>query len=648
MEQNPIYQGTQYVAANTATSNANVPRKLLFAEEWERNRHATTQALQGIEQALVERNDNTVLLNQQAEAKRRDLEMTMEMKSILDLDNGVEGSWYDNNGKLNKQAVRDFIKKYSTMPTQWAKAAVSPEAQQKSASMSQAYQIGVREAVEAAILANTKKRELKAYQDNMQLAEKMKDYDSMTSINHEAGKRGLKSPQEVASDDIAIDGKRLASEIEGMQDVNVMMDSWNDPEFQQRLQYHSDLKEAFEKKIEDANSTQATTTGDHYVLDPKTGKMKAVAGKVTPPDNAPWYIQYLIRQHNGKIPADQAFAAIQKYLSDEITEDNTTANGLQQWNRAHEMAKTIGVNDEAFNKAYQLRSMQIGFGGFDPKTVIKSIEHSLWLDTTQADENLSPDLTEKQREAAKERIAASIRDSVLSEYNIWWTQNAQKKPSIRAQYSKLLEISRRKAAQQPTFNAIDQQIRRATSDYLQQERAVAREVGRTRDRKRKTDELTREFNEKNVMPKPWQISTDLSFAYQISSTDSGSLPDSKTTNIIYLPKDAKLPAKSANVAIKNGTRGFTVEFRNADVNAPTLSRKLLRSLGTPTRIPASISWDGVNLSYSDALSWLDEGLASPEEAEDVDNAATYDTNGLIAGDENAKATWAAPTGELPF
>lgn len=623
MEQNPIYQGTQYVASNTATSNANVPRRLLFADEWEKNRHATTQALQGIEQALIERNNNTILLNQQAEAKQRDLDMTKEMKEALDKANGTDGSWYDANGKLNQQMVRDFVKKYTAQPTQWGKAVIGAEAQQKSAAITQAYQSGVQEAVEAAILANTKKRELQAYRDNMRLATDMKDWDSRDQIAADAVHNGVLTYQQAATENIESERGRLAEEIDACTTTEELLDKWYDAAFQQRLSdpAYSELREAMQRRINQTNSTQATTTGDYYELDPKTGKRKAVAGTVTPPDGAPWYIQTVMRQYNGKVPADIAFKAIQKYLSEEITEQNSTAKGQQQWNRARDMAKTLGVDDTEFNKAYDLRSKQIGFGGFKPEAVINNISENQWLDTTQDDENLPADLSEKDRAAKRAKIAADIRDSVLDEYNLWWIQNAEKKPPIRAQYAKLLEIARRRATSQPTFNAIDASVRRATSEYLKQEREVAKEIGRTNDRKRKTAELTKEFNEKNPTPTPWQVSTDIQFSYELAPTDGGTLPDSKTSNIIYLPKGVELPAKSANVATKNGKLGFTVEFRHADVDKPTPSRKLLRSMGMPTFSPASISWDGYNLEISDyeaeypASLFPDDGLV-PDDGTD--------------------------------
>ena len=116
------------------------------------------------------------------------------------------------------------------------------------------------------------------------------------------------------------------------------------------------------------------------------------------------------------------------------------------------------------------------------------------------------------------------------------------------------------------------------------------------------------------MPTYWQTSTDVKFSYDLAPTDGGTLPDSKTHNIIYLPKDMELPAKSANVSIKDGKLGFTIEFRHADVGMPTPSRKLLRSMGRPTFSPASISWDGYGLDVANAEALPDDGLAPDEES----------------------------------
>lgn len=600
MEPNPIYQGTQYTAANTATSNANVPRKLLFAEEWERNRHATTQALQGIEQALIERNDNTVLLNQQAEAKRRDLEMTMEMKSILDLDNGVEGSWYDNNGKLNKQAVRDFIKKYSTMPTQWAKATRSPEAQQKSASMSQAYQIGVQEAVEAAILANTKKREQQAYKDNMRLATEMKDWNERDRITDAAEANGALSPAEAATEKIISERGRLAQEIDECDTTDKLLDKWYDPDFQQRISdpAYSELKEAMQKKIEHDNSTQAITTGDYYELDPKTGKRKAVAGTVTPPDGAPYYIQMLITQSNGKPKASDAHDAIMRYLSEEVTELDSTEAGARQKAQVKGMARTLGMTEADFANVYELRAKQLRPGGFNAKAILDSMTDVHWLMTTEEDNNLPDTLTREEKRKELDRIYTARRNKILQEYNRWWSQNGKEKISSRDQYTKLLEILEKNSGYEPITKAINLQSR----DFLNREKAIEKEKIDTADRKRRTAEWTEQWKEvpwySEFAPQVWQTSTNVQFRYDLAPVNT-SLPDSKTHNIIYLPKDVDIPAESANVAIKKGSLGFTIEFRHADVKKPTPSRKLLRSMGIPTFSPASISWDGYGLEVSD-------------------------------------------------
>jgi hypothetical protein len=122
-------------------------------------------------------------------------------------------------------------------------------------------------------------------------------------------------------------------------------------------------------------------------------------------------------------------------------------------------------------------------------------------------------------------------------------------------------------------------------------------------------------NPKNI---PWEVSSGVRFNYNLAPVDI-SLPDSKTKNIIYLPKGMELPIEekvdsrykfpfrkktlsktsTANVSIKQGTLGFSVEFRHADVNEPTPSLKLLRTLNRPTSSPASISWNGYELVVSD-------------------------------------------------
>jgi hypothetical protein len=625
MEQNPIYQGTQYTAANTATSNANVPSKLLFADEWERNRHATTQALQGIEQALIERNDNTVLLNQQAEAKRRDLEMTMEMKSILDLDNGVEGSWYDNNGKLNKQAVRDFIKKYSTMPTQWAKAARSPEAQQKSASMSQAYQIGVQEAVEAAILANTKKRELKAYQDNMQLAEQMQDYDGMSRINQEAGDMGLKSPQEVAADDIAIDGKRLATEMEEMRDVETMQSRWFDPAFQARLEYHPKLKSAFKEKIERENNTIAKAKGSYYQVDPNTGERKAVKGEVTPPDGAPFYIKSLFYTYKNEIPFNEAYKAMQKYLWHTVTETRATAKGEEQWATAKSMANTLGLDDATFTGMYKTISEELEPGGFNAAAILKNIDDAKWLNVTTKDDVYLNDIATRETppldytiKAKMEEYAKDARDEIIVKYENWLAQATKsesgRNPTTLEKYNALLSFVQKA---DKDWAEIEKAVRANMQTYVTREGKIQKRKDQAIDDKRRNDAVSASMDKLFPTPKRWKVSSGTSFNYELAPVDP-SLPDSTTSNIIYLPKDMELPAKSLNVAIENGELGFNIEFRKADVKKPTPSARLLCSMKTPTFSPDAISWNGRNLVFSNteaeypASLFPDDGLV-PEE-----------------------------------
>lgn len=617
MEQNPIYQGTQYTAANTATSNANVPRKLLFADEWERNRHATTQALQGIEQALIERNDNTVLLNQQAEAKRRDLEMTMEMQSILDKRSDDPDSWYDTNGKLKKQAVRDFIKKYSTMPTQWGKAIVSPEGQQKSASMAQAYQTGVQEAVEAAILANTKKRELQAYKENRDLSRAMGDFEASKRYTAEQRAIGNISEQEAAMADMEDDRGDLEKRINQCRTQDELLDLWYDENTQAELSlyWNQDIKEKLEKRINDNNKTQATTSDAYYKLDPKTGKMKAEAGIVSPPDGAPDYIKEAIIKYNGAVPTAEAISAVTRYLRETVKNTNDTEDGAEQWGVAKTLAtETLGLKETVFNQLYENRIAQISFGGFDAEPIINSIADNAWLDTTDEDEMLAEQgLTETEIAKRKKEIIQRLKNDILNDYDIWWSQNKKHKPSENDQYIKLLQITRKYKSRE----AIALAIEALSKDNLEQAKRIKEEITLTEDRARKTAISTIKYNKANPKTIPWEVSSDVRFNYNLAPVDL-SLPDSKTKNIIYLPKGMELPIEektdsrykfpfrkkqlsktsTANVSIKQGSLGFTVEFRHADVAKPTPSLKLLRTLNRPTSSPASISWNGYDLEVS--------------------------------------------------
>lgn len=600
MEQAPIYQGTQHAVANTTTATPNVPRRLLFADEWEKNRHEATRALMGIEEALIERNNNTVLLNQQAEAKRRNLEMTREMGEILALENGAEGGWYDYNGKLNKQAVRDFVNKYSSQPIQWGKALIGPEAAQKSATATQAYQFGVAEAVSSAILANTKKREEQALKENIRLSAEMGAYEDVDQQISDGQARGIFSPQQAELAKQENRKSELEAELAQLQNVDSALDKWEDPNFRARLAEFPELEDRLERFIESSNKTQGFTMPGTYRVDPKTGKATETKEEYWPPAGAPVYIQTLLYTYKGNPPVGDATTAMQQYLSQEIDSLKGSKKGDSQWATAKAMAtETLGLNVEVFNQLYKTREKQLSYGGFDAPAVLKNIPIWTWLNTTTRDENLPSDLSDDERERAHKKIADDIRTEILAEYNVWLSQNESKDVSARDQCAKLIDIARQKTAAKNSRDTIERAIRSRTDEITKREVEVGRELKATEDRKRaqkKADFYSR-FNRQPAKPdfQRGEISSTVAFDYELAPVDSN-LEGSRTQNIIYLPKSSELPAKGGKVNV-SWKKGYVVEieFKHADVQQATPSRRLLCSLGIPTKSPARLTWDGSTL-----------------------------------------------------
>lgn len=596
MEPNPIYQGTQFTPAKAAQA----PQQTLrFTQEYEQGLQGATDSLQDLSDALIQVNDNTALLNQQAEAKELDLSMTVELGHILSLPNGADGGFYDKDGILNKKAVRDFMKRYAQSPNKWAKGMLNPDNQQKSMLASQAYQTGIREAIETALLANTKKREQDAYKKNIELSLRMGEYEQARDYNKNAYSNSVIDEQTAALNDLDIERKELASKIDKLEDVNDMLDFLENSDNRVSFSHNPDLVDALVQKIGNYNKSQSKQSELKFSTNSDSAKLKAIRKAAA---GAPYYVKQLVDNYGETIPADLAYEAVFKYLYEEITETKDSETGAKQWNDAKLLAKSLGVTDEAFNNAYEIRAKQLTIGGFNATAILNNIVDNDWLYTTDEDERLPEDMSDKEKERQKALIAQKQRDLILKQYNVWWTQNEKLKPNWRQQYTKLLEIVKRRQSNNPDQDAgwedIGNIISQNAASAKKREIEVAKEVGETLDRKAKSKKVALYIDprQKTRATNPLAISSNVSFSYELAAVDS-SLEGSKDESIIYLPKSMKIPAEYANVTRGRGNYGFRIKFKHSDkVTQPTPSRMLLRELGSPTSTPRRIKWDGVNLT----------------------------------------------------
>lgn len=647
MEPSPLYQGHQFKPAQAP--QARLSPEIPFGQQYVNNLGETTKSLQRIEDALIERNDSTILLQQEASEKQAALDLANELKYKLSLPDGAEGGIYDNYGRIRKDAVNNLRNKYIALSRNWHKGLINPEAAGKSAIATNEYTSGVSQTIEAALLANTKTRQKNAYLRNIEQNANLHEYDANDALIDEGLKQNAYS--QVEADELKFDNNkaRLAYTIDSTNDPDALQDMWYDPAMQEQLSYHPSLRNLLERKINLILDTQGRAANEEHFTTSKTAKGTGTAGasgkkaKALPPDGAPLYIQVLYAKFNGDFPenSEAAFEATQQYLSENVDETDETKTGLRQWNKAKLIANSIGLTDTAFNKAYAFRKRQLSPGGFDPEKMLSVIEDEHWLALTKDDEDRLTALLHKYtlednkngkeyavqqrptREAARKKIqqevAKNMRDRALREYNRWELQN--EKAPIRDKYSKLLEITRKLETELEKKNISDFISGQLASAEANIERERMETTGRRRRtqkmesdtyagvRHRPTDiyykgvnlrDLAKYLYSDKETPIP-TTSFNLQFNYKLAAPDS-KLPDSKTHNIIYLPESTLLPNKKAHVYKRKGSLACTIEFRHSDkVQQPTPSRRLLASLGRATTPPTYIKWDGVDLDLGDAL-----------------------------------------------
>lgn len=685
MEPSPLYQGHQFKPAQAP--QARLSPEIPFGQQYVNNLGETTKSLQRIEDALIQRNDNTILLQQEASEKEAALNLANELKYKLSLPDGAEGGLYDNFGRIRKDAVNNLRNKYLSLSRNWHKGLIDPEAAGKSALATNEYTTGVSATIEAALLANTKTRQKNAYLRNIEQNANLHEYDANDKLIDDGLKQNAYS--QVEADELKFDNNkaRLAYTIDSTNDPDALQDMWEDSTMQEQLSYHPSLRNLLERKINLTLDTQGRAANEEHFTTSKTSKGNSTAGasgkkpKALPPDGAPLYIKILYAKFNGDFPenSEAAFEAIQRYLSENVDETDETVTGARQWNKAKLIANSIGLKDTAFNKAYAFRKEQLSPGGFDPEKMLSVIEDKHWLALTKEDETLLTDLLNKYssedkkhgdeyatqqkptRDAAikkiQQEVAKSMRNRALREYNRWELQN--EKAPIRDKYSKLLEITR-KLETELEKKSISAFI---AGQLASAEANIAKERRETADRKLKTQkeeyntfawmkrfgpgkhntvEWVKRFGTGDLQyngvnlrdlakylyldketPIP-TTSTDLQFDYQLAAPDS-KLPDSKTHNIIYLPKDSPIPDKKAHVYKRKGSLACTIEFRHSDkVQQPTPSRRLLASLGRATTPPTYIKWDGVDLDFGESSPYRQGNIVYglfPEDdtAEEVDD-----------------------------
>lgn len=662
MEPAPIYQGQAFATPRVANASSSMPTKPLFADLWEQNRHEATKALQGIEQALIDRNDNTILLSQQAEAKANDIALTTELKNRLSLPNGAPNGFYDANGKIIPSAVREIVTRYRNLTHSWNKALIDPTNQQRSAESTTAYQQGITSATEAAILANMHEREATAYKENIRYSAQLGQYDDARRLTEEANANGAFSDPQAGMIIHDIEKQEAEVRYSNMTAIELAR-TWNTPEERSALRQFPELERQVRRRLE-SESLRGVPAGIVMTRN-SDGSTSVKQTPATPPANAPYYLQQHWMQWGGEFKTPEAKIAsasvIQRWLSQYITRLKGSEEGDSQWARGRFLANQLGISDAEYEQFYETRTKQISYGGFNPNPVLESISRDAFLSITYRDEVELAGHNEADAEKIRNRIANAVRDKILHRYEVWYSQNSRYNPQGRDQAAKLQEIieevkqEARANITDEQFNSLPQSSRDnfgalmnqyadiRTKYVNEQETRIAREVELTNARRVRAESegswlrlanrgrvslgtaarngLTRN----NMVSRAANMASLNTFAFELGrGEDAVNLDDSDTKPIIYIPEGQKLPAESMGVLFNNGRNRINIEFRHANVSKPTMSLMLKMATGTTTRNPASVRWDGVNLIFSP------EDIEEPYEYE---LAVPYSTEGSLLPDD---------------
>ena len=603
MQPAPIYQG--HTLSPAQTPQAQISANLPFADDWMRGLAASGASLEQLGKALEERNDDTAINQQEAHQKENAINLSNILKKASTIPPGAEGSYKLPDGSPDKAALKTLAQEYMNAAKDWGKNIIDPKKRQAAGEATQAYKLGVVNAINAHVLDSTKSAQRKAYKDNYDLAMQMGDTEAARETVKGARKNNVFSPTEADMMDFDADKLDIQNRVNEVQDVNQAIQLYDDPDFQETLQNNPKARKALEAYIKDNNNFKGTPASVTAVIDPATGKRILKKKGAIPPDGAPLYVQQHYVAFDGDFSSADAqakgFKVLQRWLSEEIDSPQGSTKGDEQWQTARSLAESLKVDVAEFNAAYKTRLAQISLGGFDPKTALKKLNIGDWLAISTRDERWlrdykpaedeAPHVKQEKFQKFAQDLVKGMSDELLEEYTDWYTANKASNPTPRQQAEKFSTIFR------SAFGSREDLRNLVMEQYLARERAVHRELAATKARKERSRQETAQAEVDGTVPKATQGSP---FAYMLSHASvANNLPETTEKNIIYLPKALKLPSEPVNVTMDKGKYGFTVEFRHADIKLPALSVKFRRSANTILRSPKRIDWDGLELRFSE-------------------------------------------------
>lgn len=437
----PLYQGSQFQPARIPQGSAPVEHPM--ADTWQKSAAVTTQTALNLEIAKQDRQEYILEQNRSAALQEAAHNLDMEMLQRLQLANGADNSFYDENGILIQSEVDELRQRYLSISDAWTSGFQTEHGMRAAQQAQTKYRSSVDQTIDAKLTAGLKARAQSALQSNIKASITRGDYDTPITAIDNSVKRGFTSPADAAvmKDDIlsskwdstintAMDADALAADADNPANADFFS---SHPEYLPKIQRRIDalLKYAGKDKSAAAEeeSVIATTApvdkDGNPITSNKTSKSTTTKNKVTPaqaPVAGDGFVQLHFLKHGNNIESAEALTDAHTLFLKHVG-TITDLNEEAMW-KSELLAKTLHLPASVANRilADRKKTLEATISTFDVEKAHRSLKATFTASQSIAKDN-APDHTDTfDRHARAIETALQLAEN---DYYKWLGSNSQ-------------------------------------------------------------------------------------------------------------------------------------------------------------------------------------------------------------------------------
>lgn len=593
----PLYQGPQFQTSRTPQGSAPVEHPM--ADTWQKSAAVTTQTALNFEIAKQERQEYILEQNRSAALQEAAHNLDMEMLQRLQLANGADNSFYDENGILIQSEVDELRQRYLSISDGWTSGFQTEHGMRAAQQAQTKYRSSVDQTIDAKLIAGLKSRAQSALQSNIKASITRGDYDTPITAIDNSVKRGFTSPADAAvmKDDILSSkwNNLIQTTADAVDLNNKLHDAANIPFFKN----HPEIVNKLIKKASNILRTKGTprTINSSPTSSQESGaveKETLISTSVTkntapeyispaqPPPNADGFIKYhyAIHGYDLKSPEAQkeAYAIITKKLDSvqELTDENLDA--------INTLAQSLELDADLTKRAIQNHQDKINLPipEFSPsttrKTLINNLKNHFAIQKNKLSAPTQNTLTQNYEQGQYEKftkeqlaIIEEAFDLTDSDFRRWAAYNSQANSYEQAKAYQGFLMKRKEENQEILDNWNNSWRYLQTLEYFAQYDATQEKAADERIRSQHRAELANqelaamEQNYQKILKHPHlalyyspdpighatRLAVNEALVYQSRTLNlntpienlakAASLPDSLNKDILYIPQNDTSP-----------------------------------------------------------------------------------------------------------